>query len=223
MTEQHDLPAGKFSAWLQCIRNLQIKKNGVDVPCGDCTACCRSSYFIHIRPEESETLARIPDELLFTAPGLPKGNLLMGYDENGHCPMLIENKCSIYDHRPLTCRAYDCRIFSATGIVPSDENKALITQHSQRWKFNFPTVSDRNQYSAVQAAAKFLIERAECFPIDALPSNETQLAIIAIKVYDVFYSYFDESSQTWQVPSDVEVVKAIMETIDKFESTRKEY
>ena len=30
----------------------------------------------------------------------------MGYDERGHCPMLVDGDCSIYDHRPRTCRMY---------------------------------------------------------------------------------------------------------------------
>lgn len=38
----------------------------------------------------------IPAELLFPAPGLPKGHVLLGYDANGHCPMLAEGGCSIF-------------------------------------------------------------------------------------------------------------------------------
>ena len=36
----------------------------------------------------------------------------MGYDERGHCPMLVDGDCSIYEHRPRTCRTYDCRVFA---------------------------------------------------------------------------------------------------------------
>lgn len=39
MAETHNLPAGRFSSWLDQI--------GVDVPCGTCTACCASSQFVH--------------------------------------------------------------------------------------------------------------------------------------------------------------------------------
>ena len=72
--------------------------------------------FIHIQPEETQTLQRIPRALLFPAPGLPKGHVLMGYCDKGQCPMLVDNQCSIYEHRPQTCRDYDCRVFAATGI-----------------------------------------------------------------------------------------------------------
>ena len=88
---------------------------GSEVPCDGCTACCTSSQFVHIGPDETDTLARIPRRLLFPAPRLPAGHVLMGYDENGHCPMLVDGACSIYEHRPRTCRTYDCRVFPAAG------------------------------------------------------------------------------------------------------------
>ena len=165
-----------------------------------------------------KTLARIPRRLLFPTPGLPRGNVLLGYDEHGRCPMLIDDKCSIYEHRPITCRNYDCRIFPAAGIRAGDDDKALITQHIKRWKFSYLTRRDHNQHSAVQAAAKFLRDHAECFPAGAVPSNSTQLAILAIKVYDVFLKHDNESGKTGRVPSDLEVAKAVMEANEKFEA-----
>jgi Fe-S-cluster containining protein len=216
--EQQNLPAGEFSSWLNSIRDAQIKESGADVPCGDCNACCRSSYFIHIRPDETQALAHIPKEILFPAPFLPKGNVLMGYGKNGNCPMLIDNKCSIYDYRPQTCRNYDCRIFPAAGIIAGDHDKALINQQIKRWKFDYPTKRDFNQHTAIQAAATFLKDRAECFPKGVVPSNSTQLAIFAIKVYDVFLKYNDESATQGYSTSDQEIAKAIMEAYEKFES-----
>ena len=93
---------------------------GSDVPCGTCTACCTSSQFVHIEPDERDALAHIPAELLFPAPGRPRGHVLLGYDERGHCPMLVDGACSIYAHRPRTCRTYDCRVFAAAGVDPGD-------------------------------------------------------------------------------------------------------
>jgi uncharacterized protein len=220
MTEQQDLPAGRFSSWLRSTRSAQVKESGAEVPCGECNACCRSSYFIHIRPEETETLSRIPRELLFPAPGLPQGNVLLGYAEKGHCPMLIDGKCSIYEHRPLTCRTYDCRIFLAAGIAVGEDDKALITERVRRWKFSSLTKSERNQHSAVQAAATFLGERAECFPARVVPSNSTQLAILAIEVYNVFLKYNYKSGKTRHVSEDLKVAKAVMEAHEKCEARR---
>jgi hypothetical protein len=210
ITEPPDLSAGCFSSWLRRTRLGLIKGNGIDVPCGECNACCKSAYFIHIRPEETQTLARIPQKILFPAPGLPKGNLVLGYDEKGCCPMLINNRCSIYEHRPQTCRNYDCRIFTAAGVLAGDD-KALITQQIRRWKFSYPTKRDLNLHLAVQAAAKFLQERADCFPDGGPSGNSTQLALVALKVVEVFLKY-DEASD------EIEVAKAIIEANEKFKA-----
>jgi Fe-S-cluster containining protein len=212
ITEQQDLPAGCFSSWLRRTRHALVKEIGADVPCGDCNACCRSSYFIHIKPEETQTRARIPKKLLFAAPLMPKGNVLLGYDEKGRCPMLIDDKCSIYQHRSITCRNYDCRIFPAAGMAAGDDDKVLINEHIRRWKFSYPTKRDLSQHLAVQAAARFLREHAECFPAGVLPRNPTQLAILAIKVYDVFFKDNDESRE------DHEIAKAVIEAYKRFEA-----
>jgi len=132
--------------------------------------------------------------------------------------MLIDHKCSIYGERPLTCRHYDCRIFSATGIAAGDDSKARITRRIRRWKFSYPTQRDRNQHLAVHAAAIFLREHAECFPPGVIPSNSTRLAVFAIKVYDVFLKYNDKAGKIKRVPPDIEVAKAIMKAKEKFES-----
>ena len=215
MTRQQDLPAGCFSSWLRRTRSALVKENGVDVPCGDCIACCMSSYFIHIKPEEKLTKSRINRKLLFPAPGMPKGNVLLGYDMEGRCPMLIEGRCSIYEHRALTCRSYDCRIFAAAGIAAGENDKALVNQRVKRWKFSYPTRLDRDQHTAVKAAAAFLQERAECFPGGAVPTNPSQIAIVALKVYKVFLRCDD-------MPPDNEVAKAIMEANERFEARRKQ-
>jgi hypothetical protein len=217
---QQDLPAGCFSSWLRRTRRALVTENRADVPCGNCAVCCRSSYFINIRPEETGTISRINKKLLFPAPGLPRGNVLLGYFENGRCPMLIDDKCSIYEYRPITCRSYDCRVFAAAGIAAGEDDKTLITQRALRWKFSYPTIRDRDQHSAVQAAAVFIRDHAECFPAGAVPGNPSQLAIMAIKVYKVFHS---DPRQAGCVRSDIETAGAIMEENEKFEARRKMY
>ena len=76
---------------------------------------CTSSQFVHIAPDETETLARVPKALQFPAPHLPDGHVVLGYDERGHCPMLIENQCSIYSIARARCRTYNCHVFPARG------------------------------------------------------------------------------------------------------------
>jgi len=177
-------PAGDFSAWLAATRRALAHDADVDVACGTCTACCTSSYFIHVRPDEARTLARIPKELLFPAPGLPKGHQVMGYDARGHCPMLVDGACSIYEDRPQTCRTYDCRVFTATGLEPDD--KPLIRQRARSWRFDYPTPRDRAEQAAVGAAVAFLREHADAFPTWAIPTIATQLAVLAVKASGAF-------------------------------------
>src|SRR5688500_4870929 len=60
-----DIAAGDFSAWLAGMERALRGEADSDVPCGTCTACCTSSQFITVEPDETAALARIPRELLF--------------------------------------------------------------------------------------------------------------------------------------------------------------
>lgn len=141
------LPAGSFSVWLDEMQRVLADEGTADVPCGACTACCTSSQFVHIGPDETETLARIPSGLLFPAPMRPRGHVVLGYDERGHCPMLRDGACSIYEHRPRTCRTYDCRVFPATGV---DADEDAIATRARRWRFD---IDDERRWEALQARA----------------------------------------------------------------------
>ncbi len=183
--ERKAIPAGDFSSWLRRFRQAQQLQETMEVPCGSCRACCTSSYFIHIGPGETRTLARIPRKLLFPAPGLPKGHVVMGYDEKGHCPMFADNECSIYEDRPQTCRDYDCRVFPASGLSAGD-NKPLISAQAERWRFSFPADEGRRRIDAAKRAARFLRKYASLFPGGFVPQNPTQQAVVALKVHEVF-------------------------------------
>ena len=166
------LDAGAFSAWLDAILAGLADGTGVDVPCGECTACCRSAYFIHVEPDEAETLRRIPRALLFPAPGLPKGHVVLGHDERGHCPMLIDDRCSIYDHRPRTCRTFDCRVFAAAGVTADD--KPLVDARVRRWRFSYPTEHDGAEHHALRATAVSVRDGRR---------SPTEHAIAAVRAY----------------------------------------
>jgi hypothetical protein len=112
--------------------------------------------------------------------------MLLGYDEQGHCPMLVDNRCSIYEHRPRSCRTYDCRIFPAAG-VEVDDDKPLIARRVERWRFSFPTRADREQFEAVQAAAKS--------PDGAAPTNATARALRAIELHEAFLRPDEEGTR----------------------------
>ncbi len=182
--EDRSLPAGSFSSWVVDMQTAIRGRGGSDVPCDGCTACCTSSQFVHIEPDEIDTLSHIPAELLFPAPRRPRGHMLLGYDERGHCPMLIEDQCSIYEHRPSTCRTYDCRVFPATGI-DVDATMVSIGRRTRRWQFDFPAPADRIRHDAVRAAAAFIDDRTEVLPGAGKP-NATQRAVLAIDVHDAF-------------------------------------
>ncbi len=104
-------------------------------------------------------------------------HVLVGYDQDGHCPMLIDNACSIYAHRPRTCRTYDCRVFPAARVELDDADKAAIARQTRRWQFSFDSPNARVQH-------------------DAVPANTTQLAVLAIEVHDAFVERDPETGMT---------------------------
>ena len=189
------LPAGDFSAWLAGMQRALRGEAGSDVPCGTCTACCTSSQFVHIGPDEVDTLAHIPAELLFPAPRLPRGNVLLGYDANGHCPMLVAGGCSIYEHRPRTCRTYDCRVFPAAGIEPDEQDKPALARQARRWRFDVAEETGRIQRDAVRAAARYVQEREDRIPGGAVPANATQAAVLAVEIHAAFLGRDDQTGR----------------------------
>jgi uncharacterized protein len=167
------LPAGDFATWLAAMTTALETGGPSDVPCGSCTACCTSSQFVHIEPDETDTLRHVPKALLFPAPRLPRGHMLLGYNEHGHCPMLVGGACSIYDHRPRTCRTYDCRVFPATGLTPDD--KPLIAARASRWQFDHATDAARAEHDALRSTAAALTTEPDA------PTTPTQQAVVAIR------------------------------------------
>ena len=179
MSDGTPLDAGRFSAWLDAVHRVLREGGTSDVPCGSCTACCTSSQFVHIAPDEVGALGEIPAELLFPAPRLPVGHVLMGYDENGHCPMLVDGACSIYEHRPRTCRTYDCRVFAASGLEFGDPAKAAIDDRVRRWQFQLVDGTDLAELDAVRSAARLLHELEP-------RSTITERTLAAIEIHDQF-------------------------------------
>jgi Fe-S-cluster containining protein len=202
--DQSPLAAGSFSNWLADTQQARP----ADVPCGNCNACCRSSYFIHIKPDDIDALAHIPETLLFPAPGLPRGHFIMGFNEQGTCPMLVDNQCSIYAHRPQTCRDYDCRIFATTGIAAGGTDKQDVNARTMRWQFDYANQDDELDQQAVTAAVAFLQDHADLFADGVLPSNPTQIALLALNIAQLF-----RVSKTAE--ANAEKVAAITEQINK--------
>lgn len=206
-------PTGGFAEWLHATEvTLRSEIGGAEVPCGTCTACCRSSMFVHIGPDEPETLRRIAPELLFPAPGLPKGHVLMGYNERGHCPMLVDGNCSIYEDRPRTCRDYDCRVLAATGLL-SDQEQSDLAQRVQEWAFEYETDDSREKHRLLRETAAFLRERRELFPPGTLPSQPAQLAVPAIIALPVFVEMQSKTTDDASPATDDVIAAAIMRAL----------
>jgi hypothetical protein len=177
------LPAGDFASWLAQIQRAVRGTGGSEVPCAGCTACCRSGQFVHVEPDESDALAHIPGELLFPAPGRPEGHRVLATTGEGHCPMLVDDRCSIYEHRPRACRTYDCRIFTATG-VDVGPGQPEVGRRVARWRFTFGSDADRVGHDACRAAATFLDRRRDLWT--DRPPSANRLAAGAVAVHDLF-------------------------------------
>ena len=182
MPDDVRVPAGAFTTWLGMIGPALHGRAASDVPCGDCTGCCRSSQFILIEASDAGARTAIPAELLFPAPFLPGAHLL-GYDDEGRCPMLGDGGCTIYDARPTTCRTYDCRVFAAAGI---DSDKPAIAERASRWEFDHPSPVDVAAHDAVMAAARWIGEHAAELPEHLVPPHRTALAVVAVELHPVF-------------------------------------
>jgi Fe-S-cluster containining protein len=211
-----DLDAGEFSSWLGQMRVALGGRGASDVPCDGCTACCTSAQFVHIEPNETDTLDHIPPELLFPAPGRPDGHMLLGYDERGHCPMLGNSGCSIYEYRPRTCRVYDCRVFSATRVEIDEPAKAGVARRSRRWRFRFASPDAEVRAEAVRAAASYLEVHRSDLPGEGRPLGATGRAVLAIELAGVFTSADPATGSPVVVePTPTEIAAALDELSDR--------
>ena len=215
------VPAGKFSEWLRGTEAaLGSGKGGADVPCDTCRGCCRSSMFIHIAPEETGTIERIPRSLLFPASGLPKGHVLMGYNDRGHCPMLVDNECSIYEDRPQTCRDYDCRVFAATGVAVDERTQAEIANRVKEWVFDYEGEESREEHARVKEAACFLEKNRDLFPPGSLPGYPVQLAAAAVRISRIFSDMTARRDGDACAMPDAAIAHAIMIALGEPETAR---
>jgi hypothetical protein len=213
VTERPDsarLPAIAFSAWLRSAQAALAEEQPADVPCGECNACCRTSHVIHVRPEERRARAVIPPRFLLPAPGLPPGNLVLGYDRKGCCPLLVRGRCTIYADRPLACRTYDCRIYAAAQ-VPAD--RPAIREQVERWRFSHPSREDHDRHAAVRTAARFVREHEGCFASEDARREPLRVATLAIAVHESFLA--DAPLEARPGASDRERARAVAAANEK--------
>ena len=205
-----EFPAGAFSSWLRAMRAALAGHSGMDVACGDCRGCCTSSYFIKVRKYETAALEHIGADNLRPVPGATQGAMLMGFDEQGHCFMYANGNCSIYPYRPETCRTYDCRVYTAAGMNAGPD-KSVINDRITRWRFDYPEERDREEHRAVTAAANFLRQHPVRFPGGRVPSRPSEIAVLAVKSYEVFLN---------PARPDAEIAAAIVDACRGFDAER---
>jgi hypothetical protein len=92
--------------------------------------------------------------------------------------MLGEHGCTIYEHRPRTCRTYDCRVFPAAGldVAVDDPTKLPIARRARRWRFDHPDERDRVEHEAVRAAARYVAEHRP-------EATTTEQAVLAVELH----------------------------------------
>ena len=85
--------------------------NAGPVPCAGCSACC---YYAGVPVDKKRDRSRLPH--LLTERN-HDGELVLRRRADGACAHLGDRGCMIYEHRPSACRSFDCRAFSAMGLV----------------------------------------------------------------------------------------------------------
>ena len=102
--------------------------------------------------------------------------------------MLVDDACSIYEHRPRACRTYDCRIF---------RRASARARHRPSPGGRLPGASPRRRteaprHAAVIEAATFLGERGGELAEGLVPSPATPRAVLAVEIHEAFLRYDDK-------------------------------
>lgn len=91
---------------LPALRALEERLDG-PVPCNGCTLCCRGDA-IMLFPDDGDDVASYETEV-WTLPGTSERGHILKHGLDGNCIYLGKGGCTIYERRPLVCRAFDCR------------------------------------------------------------------------------------------------------------------
>ncbi|MEZ5144656.1 MAG: YkgJ family cysteine cluster protein [Acidimicrobiales bacterium] len=206
-TDQPTLPAGDVTSWLAATQAALAGAADAAVPCDGCTACCTSAQFVHIAPDETDTLAHIPAEAYFPAP-LAAGSTWSSPDEHGRCPMLGDSGCSIYPHRPRACRTYDCRVLAAPASSPTRRHRRGSPGAWAAGASGSGPKRDRTTLAAIRAATRWLDQHDHELPDRLRPTTATQRAVLAVEVHAAFLDRRD-GRPTVVTPDDADVRRAV--------------
>jgi uncharacterized protein len=217
MTTNTHRPAGHFGTWLREMRAVLKGEQHADVPCDGCVGCCVSSYAIPLRPADQVALEAVPGRYL----RIPVGGGLaqMQHRQDGTCPMLEVGRCTIYADRPQTCRDYDCRIYTATGLVPDGE-RPVIRERVLQWRFDFLNREELAQHDALHRAAGFIREHAAQFPPAMRADSAAAAAVLALKTWPLFArgASTNEKGDEPEDPPPHEQARRVQEAARAFDS-----
>ncbi len=77
------------------------------IPSPDCKGLCvEACSTIPVFPIELVQLEAVAGRKLPTVFAVDTGTALLGSEIGDPCPLLVLGRCSVYDHRPLICRAF---------------------------------------------------------------------------------------------------------------------
>jgi len=196
MSAPATVDAGEFGAWRRAMAAALRGDGGTDVPCGSCVGCCSGSWPIALRTDDAVVLPRVPADYVIEVAGAPPGVRYMGYRPDGTCPLLEAGRCTVYAHRPQTCRDFDCRLFAAAGLASAGANKSLIDARIAAWRFQYATDDEVAIHRAMCDAAAFLVACGGEAGAVRLPTTPVAIAGLAFKAYDVFLEAADATPET---------------------------
>ena len=109
------------------------------VPCGSCTACCRSAFDLTLNAKDDPSQYETEIGRMTGLPSLKK-------TADGACVYLKNDGCSIHDRRPITCQKFDCRVEVLAVLRTSAiYNKAAW----EKFDFSYRDPQDRSLRRAV--------------------------------------------------------------------------
>ena len=109
------------------VRNLRraLERGSIDIPCGDCSACCRSGVPIY-----EDDGREIPKR------------------DDGACIHLTEEGwCARHADRPEHCRQYTCTMESIAGVVMDNP---IMNAAIQQWEWDLSKKEDRDYAEALR-------------------------------------------------------------------------
>jgi Fe-S-cluster containining protein len=124
---------------LLAYRQFKLTADRSEIPAMTSTVSCRSCRACCIEFVETSLLPGDSDEGLDVE--VRDGRRFLKKKANGECVHLQEGGCSVYEHRPSSCRVFDCRDF-AVGRQSNPELPLLSEAIAQWSLYGGPPAAD---------------------------------------------------------------------------------